>query len=205
MARAFLLFAVASGCLAVYYCCVLQRTIGKLYSAQMIRDWLSLPPGDRQDDRSTPGPSLAAIFITSAPFNMMKASIFAFLLGLAIYQGFTWTRALDTSTGRGNSRDVFITFIIGTGACVLFYLLTFSLKTLENFLRIGRSQEDGTSPIPLNDMRHEVDEAVVIGGLSAAIEAAALAHIRCAEADQRVALEYSRASDARRNSQTRID
>lgn len=200
MARAFLLFAVASGCLTVYYCCVLQRTIGKLYSAQMIRDWLSLPPGEGQDDRTTPGPSLAAILITSAPFNMMKASIFAFLIGLAIYQGFTWTRALDTSAGRGDSRNVFITFIIGTGACVLFYLLTFSLKIIESLLGIGRSKKHGTSRIPLGNMRHHIDEVVVVGGLSAALEAAALAHIRCAEADQRVALEYSRISDARRNS-----
>ena len=205
MARAFLLFAVASGCLAVYYCCVLQRTIGKLYSAQMIRDWLSLPPAEGRDDRPTPGPSLAAILITSAPFNMMKASIFAFLLGLAIYQGFTWTRALDPSAGRGDSRNVFITFIIGTGACVLFYLLTFSLKTVENLLGIGRRQENGTTRIPLGDMAHQVDEVVVRGGLSAALEAAALAHIRCAEADQRVALEYSRAPDARRNGQTRMN
>ena len=205
VARAFLLFAVASGCLAVYYCCVLQRTIGKLYSAQMIRDWLSLPPGKGQGDRSTPGASLAAILITSAPFNMMKASIFAFLLGLAIYQGFTWTRALDTSAGPGNSRDVFITFVIGTGACVLFYLLTFSLKTLEDLLRIGRSRRNGTTRIPLSGMGHQVDEVVVRGSLSAALEAAALAHIRCAEADQRVALEYSRASDARRNGQTRME
>ena len=171
----------------------------------MIRDWLSLPPEEVQDDRTTPGPSLAAIIITSAPFNMMKASIFAFLLGLAIYQGFTWTRALDTMAGRGDSRDVFITFIIGTGACVLFYLLTFSLKFVENLLGIGRSRGNRTNQIPLGDMRHQADEAVVMGGLSAAIEAAALAHIRCAEADQRVALEYSRAADARRNRQTRID
>ena len=107
--------------------------------------------------------------------------------------------------GRGDSRNVFITFIIGTGACVFFYLLTFSLKTVENLLDIRRSKQKGTSPIPLGDMRHEVDEAVVMGGLSVAIEAAALAHIRCAEADQRVALEYSRASGARRDNQTRID
>ena len=136
---------------------------------------------------------------------MMKASIFAFLIGLAIYQGFTWTRALDTSAGRGDSRNVFITFIIGTGACVLFYLLTFSLKLIESLLGIGRSKKNGTSRIALGDMPHHVDEVVVVGGLSAALEAAALAHIRCAEADQIVALEYSRASDARRNSQTRMD
>ena len=148
---------------------------------------------------------MAAILITSAPFNMMKASIFAFLLGLAIYQGFTWTRALDPNAGRGDSRNVFITFIVGTGACVLFYLNTFSLKTLEIFLRIGRSKLNGTSQIPLGDMGHQVDEVVVRGGLSAALEAAALAHTRCAEADQRVALEYSRASGARRNSQADID
>ena len=51
--------------------------------------------------------------------------------------------------------------------------------------------------------RHGVDATMAMEGLSAALEAAAQAHIRCAEADRLVALEYSRASPAEQNSESR--
>ena len=218
VARAFFLFAVTSGCLSVYYCCVLQRTIGKLYSPQLIKSWLSLPR-EKGSDTSASRASLAAIFILSAPSTMMKASIFAFLIGLAIYQGFTWTRALDSSAGHDDSRDVFITFVVGTGACLFFFLLTFSSKIIETILQLGRGDRHATNSVPVNDSRQRqpmvttvdhpmhsrqgVNAIMAVGGLSTALEAAAQAHIRCAEADRIVALEYSRASQASRNGESR--
>ena len=211
VARACLLFAVSSGCLTVYYCCVLQRTIGKLYQPRQIKGWLSLPPRTTQgpDVNRTWQPSLAAIFILSAPFNMMKASIFSLFVSLAIYQGFTWTRGLDTSAGHDDSRNVFITFIVGTGAVVLFFLLTFSSKAIENLLRIYRNirknsnaflaAEEAQSREALADQlthpRHSVERSLTMQGLSTALEAAAQAHLQCAEADRRVAIEYLRASE----------
>ena len=88
IARAFLLLAVISGCLSVYYACVLQRIVGKLYRPSHIRNWLRLPPprGAGEDVRRA---SLMAVFIISAPFTMVKVSIFSFLIGLTIYQGYT--------------------------------------------------------------------------------------------------------------------
>jgi len=76
-----------SGCLSVYYACILQRAIGKLYHPDQIRNWLRLPPppGVTEADAQA---SLAAVFIVAAPFSLVKVSIFSFLLGLAIYQGF---------------------------------------------------------------------------------------------------------------------
>ena len=221
VARACFLIALTSGLLSVYYCCVLQRTIGKLYSPQSVKSWLSLPP-EKGSNASATRASLAAVFIISAPFTMMKASIFTFLTGLGIYQGFTWTRALDSSAGHGDSRDVFITCMAGTGACVLFFSCTFSSKSIENLLQIGRragGSRYATNLIPLNDPRqpqptvittdhpihprHGADAIVAKGDLSAALEAAAQAHIRCAEADRLVALEYSQASPASHNGESR--
>lgn len=149
----------------------------------------------------------------------MKASIFAFLIGLAIYQGFTWKRALDSSAGHNDSRDVFITFMVDIGVCLFFFSLTFSSKIIENILQLDRGNRYATNAVPVNDSRQRqpmittvdhpmhprqgVNAIMTVRGLSTALEAAAQAHIRCAEADRIVTLEYSRASQARRNGESR--
>ena len=210
VARACLLFAVTSGCLTVYYCCVLQRTIGKLYQPQLIKDWLSLPPekGQNPDVNPTRKASLAAVFILSAPFNMVKASIFSLLISLAVYQGFTWTRGLDTSAGYDDSRNIFITFMVGTGVCFYFFSFTFLSKTIEDLLRSGpgrilNASSYGEEPQSrryfIDDsmhQRHNKDRPSAAQGLHAALEAAAKAHVQCAEAERRVADEYLRASQS---------
>ena len=48
-----------------------------------------------------------------------------------------WTRNLDTSAASGDSRNLFITFIVANGLCILFFFLTFSTKAIENLLRTG--------------------------------------------------------------------
>lgn len=139
VARAFFLIGVTSGCLSVYYACVLQRTVGTLYQPDTIRSWLRSPPPSEENGIDAAKASLPAVFILSAPFTTVKVSIFGFLTGLAIYQGFMWTKDLDTLAGRHDSRDVFITFIVGTGACFLFFWATSTAKSIESLLRIGRT------------------------------------------------------------------
>ncbi|KAL9117973.1 MAG: hypothetical protein Q9187_005485 [Circinaria calcarea] len=249
-ARAFLLFAVVAGCLSVYYACKLQRTIGKLYQPVLIRDWLRIPPpeakkeGEGEEDEIKA--SLPALFVLSAPFTMMAYSIFTFLLGLTIYQGFTWTRTLDPNAGKNDSRNVFITFVVGAGFCQAFFTTASTVKVIENILLPSRLQgvvfgvtgkrqaanriqnrggqgsglggRDQASrvvtdlealqrkPTPSTDeikvISHEalpmykrqgVDE-LVIEGLAAALQAAADAHLLCAEADRQVAFEYAKLS-----------
>lgn len=71
----------------MYYACVLQRIVGKLYNAEQIKEWLMVPgpeTGTEEGTRGVQDGSLAAIFILSAPFAMVKVSIFSFLVGLAI-------------------------------------------------------------------------------------------------------------------------
>ncbi|KAL8940054.1 MAG: hypothetical protein Q9211_002457 [Gyalolechia sp. 1 TL-2023] len=209
VARALFLLALASGCLSVYFCCAVQRSIGALYHPESIRNWLSLP----RHGSSTRKASLAAILIISAPFNLMGLSIQALLTGLATYQGFTWTRGLDTEAGRNDSRAVFITFVVGTGACVLSYYFTVFLKSIENNLFFGGNTAgrpdptaldniSGTAQLPptsnqrlpsLPAVQSESDRE----GLFAALEAAARTHIQCAEAERRVASEYALAFQVR--------
>lgn len=212
LARACLLFAVISGCLSVYYSCVLQRIIGQLYSPALVREWLRL---SSKDDWETA--SLAAIFTLSAPFELMGVSIFSFLLGLAVYQGFTWIYSLDTAAGPHDSRNVFIFFIVGTGFCGIFFSSTFTLKFAENLLRQDQrprarsSAPFNSDPVAEHDRsRHtggqmmesrqnrfariSEDETLPAKELSAVLEAAAQAQIQCAEANQALALAYLRAS-----------
>lgn len=194
--------------------------MGKLYRAERIREWLRAPPPSAEEGGvDSAKASLPAVFILSAPFTTVKVAIFAFLTGLAIYQAFTWKRGLDTSAGLSDSRNVFITFMTGTGFCFLFFLATFSAKDIESLLRFGRTmlgtdhhQQDGSDTNrrqsenkgsgnsevqgrpQLSPSRRRSADRVVLGDLAAALDFAAQAHIQCAEADRRVAAEYARLS-----------
>ena len=107
-ARAFLLFATVSGCLSVYYACTLSRNIGKCYQAKLVRDWLSTMTQHLQiaegNGKNETQASLSGIFILSAPYTMMSYAIRSFITGLAIYQGFVWTRTLDMDAGHGRRK-----------------------------------------------------------------------------------------------------
>ena len=134
-----MLFATVSGCISVYYACALSRDIGKSYQPELIRNWLSTAPpdgpretglGEIQEKKA----SISAVFILSAPYTMMSCAIFAFIVGLAIYQGFVWTRNLDTDAGKLNSRNVFIAYIVSTGICELFFAFAGWIKAIEDLL-----------------------------------------------------------------------
>ena len=197
IARALFLVAVVSGCLSVYYACVLQRIVGKLYQPDRIRDWLRLPPTLETNGPNKVRASLAAVFIISAPFTMVEFSIFTFLAGLATYQGFVWTRALDTSAGPGDSRSVFVAFTTVTGICVVFFSLTFASKNFENLLRMRSAllvgYDEGNASQGPPPPRHPLDT------LAAALDVAAKAHKECAEVDRQVALAYAQASNTQAN------
>lgn len=216
VARAMLLFAVVSGCLSVYSACVLQRIVGKLYKAALVREWLSIPIASSSLEE--PKASLPAVFIISAPFTMVRSCIFAFLTALTVYQGFTWTRQLDKAAGQNDSRNVFITLLVGLGFCLLFFGFVFSMKSVENLLTVeykkgiiqehpNRSEtaeakklsrceptDSGTSQIftHLPPMQFcPSRDRTSVQGLAITLEAAARAHSLCAEADQQVAQQYT--------------
>ena len=133
----------------MYYACVLQRIVGKLYNAKQIKEWLMVPGPETDTEEGTRGVqdgSLAAIFILSAPFAMVKVSIFSFLVGLAIHQGFIFTKNLDNNTAPGDSRDSFIALMVGTGLCTVFFLMTFSAKDIESTIRSRFSRLNESSP-----------------------------------------------------------
>ena len=230
-ARAFLLFATVAGCLSVYYACTLSREIGKCYHPRLVRDWLSsaiehtsTATNDEENEKDKTQASLSGIFVLSAPYTMMSFAILAFIIGLAIYQGFVWTKTLDTDAGKDNSRNVFIAYIVSTGFCQLFFLFAGVIKAIESLLIRARSREKSremawdlfvrgeehrqlgkdifgastniaTASAQNNDSappQQRPNFTNPYGGLAAALEAAAKAHILSAEADRRVASEYTK-------------
>ena len=222
VARAFLLFALVSGLLSVFFACVLRRIIGRLYGPAQIRQWLTV--STKKEQRAVePDASFAAFSIVSAPFQMVEYSIFSLLIALAVYQGFVWTRPLDTDAGETDSRNVFITYITGTGHYIEFFAVTFLLKTVETVIdrlrrrsrnhdsRSGEDFNNGPAVVEMGAVshnntlrpspqqpsgsypRHHPGETQT-AGLKAALQAAAHAHEQCAKADLQVALEYTKAS-----------
>lgn len=158
---------------------------------------------------------------------MMSYAITAFVLGLAIYQGFVWTRNLDTGAGKINSRNIFIAYIASSGFGVIFFSFAAVIKYWENQLLLRNktktkmggsarySQRDGESssepeiypsttpaekvaapPQNIHTASQSQDTAKEnsSGGIAAALEAAAKAHILSAEADRRAAMEYAKLS-----------
>ena len=100
----------------------------------------------------------------------MSYSISAFIIGLAIYQGFVWTRTLDTDAGKTNSRNVFIAYIASSGYCQLFFASAGITKAVESRLIhrssmrklrkwaqgsggiVERSPRDGDEPLHLEQL-----------------------------------------------------
>jgi hypothetical protein len=69
-------------------------------------------------------PSVVSVITISAPQMLLSGSLITLLLGLGIYFGFTWTDKLDAQAGPHDSRNVFITFVVGLGVCTLVYSLS---------------------------------------------------------------------------------
>ena len=201
----------------MYYACELQRTIGRLYKPTLVKEWLRLPsPTDQaekseQDQRA----SVAAMLILGAPFFMVRVAIISYLLGLAIYEGLLFAKNLDTGTTKTQSRDSFITLMVGTGVFFAFFLFVFATKDIEStlsfFYAIGGSpssvrKNQQSQIVALEDRQSVINGLEEIEGhlsrpfvnqlgssasLTRALQNAAEAHRQCAEADLRVANEYT--------------
>ena len=150
MARALFLIGEISGCLSIYYACMLQTTISSGHRPDRVSSWIEIPPEDPIDPTRSKSyeASLAAVFIISTPFKVVKVIIVAFLIGLIIFQAFTWKCDLDTSATPGESRHISISFRVVTGVCIVFFLITFSAKDLEILWRT-RNMERATGGVHL--------------------------------------------------------
>jgi len=204
---------------------VLQRIVGKLYKVDSIRDWLRLPLRRKGSETvDSLRASLAVVIIIFVPFAMVKVSTFVFLIGFTIYEGFTWTRALDTSVAPGDSKNVFVFFMVGTGICSVFFLYISAVKTVEIMIRnavssidigdwttnhsgdpVPRAKSAVTNKTPAKAQIHPPlhqqrrTNRIGAGDLATALDAAAQARVHCVEANRQVAIEYARVSNISSN------
>ena len=159
--------------------------------------------------------SVAAMLILGAPFFMVRVAIISYLLGLAIYEGLLFAKNLDTGTTKTQSRDSFITLMVGTGVFFGFFLFVSATKDIEStlsyFYAIGGSassvdHHQRGQVVPLEDRqvvadgleeskeqlsRPSVNRHGPSASLTRALKDAVEAHRRCAEADLRVANEFT--------------
>ncbi|MCJ1470696.1 hypothetical protein MMC07_009343, partial [Pseudocyphellaria aurata] len=134
VAQGFWIFSLISGIVAVYYASAQHRTMGRLLLPDQVRGWIR---GTKFVERGavtstgipTPAecfqsclPHPTSVLVMSAPQLLLTCSLGSFVIGLGVYLGFVWQRKLDASAGFNDSKNIFITYIISTAVCVIFYI-----------------------------------------------------------------------------------
>ena len=87
--------------------------------------------------------SVAAAILMSSPSMMINFALGAFLIGIGIYLGFMWQNDLDTLAGIGDSRNVFVCFLLSLGFCYSFYLFPSLSKLWEDNKKTNRGTLHG--------------------------------------------------------------
>jgi hypothetical protein len=78
--------------------------------------------------------SLFSALILETPRSMINISLGSFLTGLAVYFGFLWTRDLDANAGPGDSRNLFIIFIVTVLCCIGMYSVPRGIKSNDEYV-----------------------------------------------------------------------
>ena len=202
------------GILSVQFAAMQQRTMGNLYKASQIRSWLLTNSqvshtNDSQDLKEKYKVSFSAAFLTQIPYTMLEYGVILLVLGLGLYFGYAWKDQLDTETGIGDNRNVFIMYITCTGVWTLQWTWAFFSKSIwpepdalpddVESSSNGTATAQGVNTFPCRDenlkpSRTEPKRAPASGrGSKALIHAlmtAAEAHRQCAKADDLVAMHY---------------
>lgn len=69
-------------------------------------------------------PSVAPVLTISAPQILLSGSLCMLLVALGIYLGFVWTQNLDPNAGQNDSRNVFISYVVGLAVAWLVYYIS---------------------------------------------------------------------------------
>lgn len=127
-ARAFFILSLVSSIIAVYYATKQYRIMGRCLYAGQVKGWIQNQKKKEKTNwpsiKFTKFASVASVITVSAPNMLLSFSLNAFLVGLGIYLGFTWTQSLDEIAGDSGSRAVFITYMVGLCVCYGIYALS---------------------------------------------------------------------------------
>ena len=189
--------------------------MGKLYSPEMIKTWLTVDPNEGDDEnigQETAVASLAAVLTVSAPFALVTVAVFTFIVGFLVYHGFLFYENLDEVAGRHDSLNTFIVLMVVTGLCILFFYLSFSAKSYSAKDYESNKRDHSTPASKFGDGNEKrVNEVPIIvvndpdmldaaagpdsqhpSDLVAALRAAAQAHRQSAASDEAAANLYER-------------
>jgi hypothetical protein len=81
-------------------------------------------------------PSVTSILTISAPQMLLSSSMGMLLIALDVYFGFLWVRSLDSNTGINDSRNVFISCLVGLTVAGLVYNISQLVQGSDNHYEI---------------------------------------------------------------------
>jgi len=203
-AAAFVIAALLLGVLSVVLSCLSQQVLGMLNEPSRVRLWLTNGHFTTTDGgQKRLQASISALHLTRLPNTFLSYGVTCFLTGLGLYLGFAWRHDLDTTPGRNNNEAVLILFLVTASCGILtgagwsawkLFEVTFAEEALDtdrkgNLRSVGDVEEEGeggdsetTSLLGSHSSGRSDGKA-----LAEALEKAADAHRRCAEADGEVA------------------
>lgn len=97
----------------------LVQIIGRLARGELSRDeltktWFHL--------------CVTAVLTISAPQTLLSSSLISLIVGIGVYFGFIWTRALDKDAGHGDSKNVMIVYLVSLIVCFGVYSMSHFLQ-----------------------------------------------------------------------------
>jgi hypothetical protein len=69
-------------------------------------------------------PDFFAVLLVSLPRKALHYSLEAYMIGLAVYLGFVWQDRLDADAAPGDSRNIFIFFMVSLAVCWTVFLVS---------------------------------------------------------------------------------
>jgi len=69
-------------------------------------------------------PDFFAVLLISLPRKVLHYSLEVYMIGLAVYLGFVWQDRLDAEAAPGDSRNIFIFFMVSLAVCWVVFLVS---------------------------------------------------------------------------------
>ncbi|KAF2108806.1 hypothetical protein BDV96DRAFT_503734 [Lophiotrema nucula] len=213
VARGTFVMSLILSLMSVFFSGLQQSSFGRASEARDLRLWLA--SGGFWNDKTLKTElrsSMVAHMILQAPFEIVVMSITLFVVGLGTYLGSSWKLDLPLTTGKDGNRAVLIAFIIPTVFVLLMYGHMMGLKDRELVkaadvcdaqMMAEQMKSKVSSSGDVEAIAHqEVDNAILakstgvvvseLSSLREALQAAADAQRKCAQANEEVARQYER-------------
>ncbi|RYP02545.1 hypothetical protein DL765_010730 [Monosporascus sp. GIB2] len=143
VARSCWISSLIASLLAVYFATSQAWTISQLTSEKDLRGWIRNTDDadndgirlwmalndndndngdsqDREEEQSEQllaslAPALSSTITVSAPSLLLSSSLLLLLAGMGVFLGFVWSRDLDADAGVGDSKSVFVVYVVVLG------------------------------------------------------------------------------------------